>query len=390
MGFVSDWLNEKQQTKAANLIVDDTYAYLRQRGNLLDPYMPMKNHKGRDFLAYITNRIVTLASVVSYGSEIPRTQQSELRKITSKLVKVGLSHVYDEELQWRMEEVKRMADSQGITVQNVELPDGYGGTQTIDGAGGELADYLFGSIQDLTRGTVDLINYFAWQCVYSGEINYNDPRTNTVTTIDWKGNNNGDYNHFPDALVQTGDSADKSLNQWTDYEFANGVQTLFNATDTYIETNGCMADKIVMSRRARNHLLEQTSTKEAARQRVSGQNLSSVAPELLNDILEVRDIPPIVLFDERFQQEDADGNYTQGRFMPENKFAFLKKNMGERAIGETIESKHSINSRPQNGIYTRTFQKSQSPLLDVSEVVATALPVVVNDKHLYARQVYTV
>lgn len=388
MGYIADWLNEKSQAKQANLIVDDTFAYLRQRGNILDPYFPMKTHSSRDFLAYVTNQIVTFASVVAYGGEIPRTQQSELRKITSQLVKIAISCAYDEETQLRMEEVKEFADAKGVLIQDIKLPDQYGNMMLREGAGGDLANYIFGSIRSLTYGVIDLINFMTWDVVCTGAVNYTDPRTNLRTEIDWK-NPNRDFNHFPDALIQTGDTFDKSLNQWTDYEYANGIQTLFNALDVYIDTNGSVPEKVVMSRKAYSHLLEQKSTKEAARQRVSGQNLSAVAPEVLNDILNVRGIPPVEVFDERGQQEDADGNYTKVRFMPENKFAFLTPEMGERALGRTIESKRDLNDTPKNGIYTRTYEESKSPVLDVSQAIATALPICVNDKLLYAQQIYT-
>lgn len=384
MGFVQQWFNEKLQTKEADVIVDDTLAYLRQRKGLLEPYFPFKEYDSRDFLAYITDKVITLASVVSYGAEIPRTNTGKLEKLTSELVKIALSYGYDEETQWRILEAMQNADTKGVYVQDVVMEDG----TVLKGENNSLADYLFGRVEDLSQSIIDTLNVMAWQCVQYGKIEHTDYRTNTVTTIDWK-DPNSNYVHFPTALTATGDNADKSLNAWDDLEYADGIQTLFNAVDNFIDTNGYQPHCTVMSRKARNKLLEQKSTKEAARQRVAGQNLSAVSMEMLNDLLEVRDIPPIKTFDEQYQIEKNDGTISRGRFHAENRFSFLCENMGQRAMGVTLESKQNLNDTPQKGIYVRTYEKQKQPILDVTEAIATALPVVVNPKKLYSQQVYT-
>lgn len=388
MGFLADWLTEERQQQTVNLLIDDTFAELKARSNILDESFPMKNHKGRDFMAYITEQIKTFASVVAYGAEIPNTQQARLEELSAQLVKSGLSIQYNEELQWRMEEAMRNSRIRGTLIQNRVVTD-RNGVQTLQqGENGSLADYLFGNIANLTHGIVDLMNYFTWQILTTGEVNYNDSRTMTNTRIDWK-KPGTTYNHFPDALTQTGDNVDRSLNAWDDLEYADGIQTLVNDSETYNDTNGRMAKKIAMSRKQRRKLLEQKSTKEAARQRVSGQNLSAVSVEMLNDLLDARDVPPIVIFDEQGRIEQEDGSLQQVRFLPENKYVFLSEDMGQRAFGETIESKHKMNGAPKSGIYTRHYEKSKDPLLDVSVAVATMLPVCPNDKLLFARQTYT-
>ena len=384
MGFVADWFNDLQQNREADIIVDDTLAYLRKREGVLDPYMPMKEYDSRDFLAYVTDKVVTLASVVSYGAEIPKTQTGKLRKITSELVKIALSYAYDEETQWRMMEAMERAGDKGVYVQDMKMPDG----TTLKGSNDSLSTYLFGKIEDLSKSVVDTLNVMAWQCIQHGKVSFTDYRTNTVTEIDWK-DSEANYNHFPSALTNTGNTGKPASRQWTDYENANGIQTLYDAVDTFIDTNGFVPTETIMSRRAKNNLLQQKSTKEAARARVGGQNLSEVAPEQLNDILRIRDIPPITVYDEQYQIEDSDGEVSKGRFHAENRFSFMTQNMGERAVGVTLESKSSLNDNPKKGIYLRTYEKQKQPILDVSEAIATALPVVVNPKYLYSQQVWT-
>jgi hypothetical protein len=335
-------------------------------------------------MAYVTDKVITLASVISYGAEIPRTNTGKLRKLTSELVKIALSYHYDEELQWRMREARKMAGAESVYVQDMVMADG----TVLKGSNNSLADYLFGRVEDLSRSIVDTLNQMAWQCVQYGIVNHTDFRTNTTTQIDWR-DPDADYNHFPDALTATGNTAEPHLNQWTDFENADGIQTLFEDLDTFIDTNGFIPDRTVMSRRARNNLLQQKATKEAARARVGGQNLSTVSPEQLNDILEVRDIPPIVTFDEMYEIEKNDGTTMRGRFHAENRYSFLCKDMGERAMGVTLESADGLEGQPKQGIFVRTYEKQKSPMLDVSEAIATALPIVVNPKKLFSRQVWT-
>lgn len=382
MGAIASWLNDAQQNKVANTIVDETNARLRQRDKLLDPYMPIKNYDSRNFLAYVVNRVNTLASVVSYGAEIPTTRQGKLRKLTTQLIKLALQRVYDENMQWEMMEAMELAGAKGVQIEDRLLPDG----RIIKGVNNDLTDYIFGNIEDLTKSIYDTLHAMAWQCIQFGEVNYSDFRTDTETKIDWK-ESGADYNHFPSTLTATGSSATPALNRWDDFAYADGLQTLADAVDTYHDTNGFTTDAIVMSRRLRNKLLQQTSTKEAARTSMGLSQVGTISPDLLGKLLEMRELPPIITFDELYEVENNEGDIVKGRFMNENRFCFLTKNMGERAFGVTIESKNGMNGNPKSGIYVHTFEKSKSPVLDVTQAIATALPIVINPKLLYSQAV---
>jgi hypothetical protein len=382
MGAISNWLNDHIQTKMVDVIVDDTNSRLRQRDKLLDPYMPIKNYDSRNFLAYVVNRVNTLASVVSYGAEIPTTRQGALRKLTTQLVKLALQRVYDENMQWEMIEAMELAGAKGVEIEDRPLPDG----SIIKGVNNDLADYIYGNIEDLTKSIYDTLHAMAWQCIQFGEVNYSDFRTDTETKIDWK-ESGADYNHFPNTLTATGSSADVSVNRWDDYDYADGLQTLFNAVDTFNDTNGFTAEAIVMSRKLRNKLLQQKSTKEAARMMMALPQVGTVSPDALQKLLEDREIPQIITFDELYEVENNEGNLVKGRFLNENRFCFLTKGMGERAFGITIESKNGMNGTPKSGIYVSTFEKSKSPVLDVTQAIATALPIVINPKLLYSQAV---
>jgi hypothetical protein len=383
MGAIASWLNELDQSKEVDLIVDETHAGLKRRDKIIDEYFPVREYDDIDFLAYVVNRVNTVASIISYNSAIPVTKQGRFVKLTTQLVKIALQRQYDEKTQWDMEKVLRNANAKMITVQDRMTPDGY----VIKGENDTLANYIFGTIKDLTLAITDTLNLLTFHALQFGEVNYTDFRSNTTTVIDYK-DPDATYNHFPPALVAIGNGADPINVAWTDSENANGIERLQADIDTFEETNGFSPDAIIMSRKTRNLLLNQKSTKEAARSSMAVPQVGTISQKQLNDILEEREVPPIITFDERYQVENEAGEVIRGRFLNENRYSFLTKQMGLRAFGPTLESKEGdMYGEPRTGIYVRSFQKSKSPILDVTEAMATAIPVVPNPKLLFSRQV---
>lgn len=388
MGNIASWFNELAQTKQVNLIVEDTMSLLKQRSGFLDPYFPIQEYDDRNFLEYIVEEIIPLASVISFGAKIPVTQHGKIRKITSQMVKIALSYVYDENRQWALYEAMKLARMQSGALGNVydmALPNG----EVIKGVNNTLGDFLFSKPESLVRSVMDTLLLFSWQCGQFAQVDFVDPRSNTRTILDWK-DPDATYNHFPTALSNTS-NADAKTNIWTDYEFANGVYLLEDALETYRETNGFYPDAIAMSPVARKHLMRQKKVVELARQAYAYSDTAQVDidPTILNKIMDRRELPPIVVNDERYRIEDSTtGETTVGRFLNSNRYVFLKEGMGERAIGVTIESKEGLYDDPKTGVYVRTFEESKSPVVDRSEAIATALPILKNPKLAYSQQVF--
>ena len=382
MGAISSWLNDKNQNKAVDTIVEDTHSRLRQRQPVLDEYMPIKTYDSRNFLAYVVQRINTLASVISYGGEIPTTRQGKLRKLTTQMVKIAIQRLYDEETQWEMLEAMELAAARGVEVRDRITPDGH----IIPGVSQSMAQYIFGNIEDLVTSIYDTVNVMAWQCLQYNKVNFVDFRNNTTTLIDWA-DPEADYDHFPTALTQLGDTADKSLNTWTDVQYADGIQLLVNDCENFHETNGFFPGCIAMSRQARNNLLRLESTKIAARS-ISTAPQGTVSPKLLQDILDTRELPMIKTFDELYELENVQGDVIKGRFLQQNRYVFLTKGMGERAFGVTMESKEDLHGKPKTGVYVKT-ETVPNKVEDVTKAVATAVPIIVNAKLTGSRQVYS-
>lgn len=383
MSVIADWLNGRVQNKEVDIIVEDTLARLKQRNKVLDPYMPLKVYDDRNFLGYVVRKINTLASIVAYGGKIPSTRQGKLTKITAQMLKIALARTYDEESQWQMLEAIRHAGARGVSVQDRQTPEG----QVIKGENDSLAQYIFGGVESLAQSVIDTLEVMAWQCPQFGKVDFYDSRLNTTTVIDWTDQEDTSYNHFPSALVATGNTANPDLNMFTDYAYADPIQTLVNAQEEYHETTGIAPEATIMSRKVRNDILQCASTKEAARALQSAPYLGAVAPNVLNALLEARELPPIITFDEMYEIENGAGEVTKGRFFNDNRFAFLAKDMGIRAMGVTIESRGSMGEQPVSGLHVKTYEKTQFPAVDETVAVATAVPIILNPKLLYSRQV---
>jgi hypothetical protein len=363
MAYIATWLNEELQSRQADMVVDETLWELQQRSKWLDQFVETKMYDNRNFLAYITKQINTMASVVAPNGAIPSTRKGQFRKITAESFKVGLRHDYDEEDQWELRDAIALAEARGITVQNMMGDDG----KVIEGSNNSLAALLFGNLSGLVRSVGELLEYMTWQVIQFGAVNYTDPRTGMTVDLDWKDPSlvtAGD--HFPSATV---DIPWTAANRAT----ANGIQDLYNDINLYYDTNGMAPDAIVMSRKLWQELLQQKSTKEAASSLFldGGTALQGVvAPERLQAVLETRGIPKVHTFDERTEMDVTPG--TSGgniRFLNADRYCFIKKGKIIKAMGGVIEQ------QGRSGIYQRTYQDPLVQTKDVSEVIARLLPV---------------
>jgi hypothetical protein len=187
------------------------------------------------------------------------------------------------------------------------------------------------------------------------------------------------YNHFPPAL--TGDDI------WLSPTTANGLDILEQDIETYIDTNGSRPEMIIMSRKVRRLLLNQESTKRAVSSisntaaNVVVNNVGTVSPEMLSNVMQMRDLPPIVIFDEMYNMETIQKTFVKARFLNTDRYLFASPNMGERAMGPTIEAKGAT------GVYVETDEVTKFPPRDASRAVATMLPVFARPKQFFSRKV---
>jgi len=370
MGYIASWLNDATQNKVADMIVDETLADLQRREKILDLVMPMKMYDSRNFLGYVLDEVNLMASVVGYGVDTPLTSQGSFRKITAELLKTSLGRMYGEEDQWRMKEAMAEAAMKGIYVQSLRDPNT--GAVIQKGTNDTLAKYIFGTVESLVRAQINVLDKMTWEVLQTGEINHLDSRTGTSVTISYKNPYDVSYNNFPAALAG-GDA-------WNQYATANGLQNLDDDITAFVDLNGYPPEAIAMSRNLLSDLMQQQSTKDAATQ-VRGASVGTVGQDMLAATLTARQLPHIITFDERYSDEAEDKSLTKVRFLADNRYVFLTKEMGVRAIGPTLENESA------SGIYVTTREVKQGSPVDISESVATLLPAVANPKLLYSRQV---
>jgi hypothetical protein len=263
------------------------------------------------------------------------------------------------------------ASMKGVYVQNIRDPKT---GAIIKGVNNSLAKYIFGTIEGLAKAQIELLDKLTWDVLQTGEINHLDPRTKLNVSISYKNPHDTSYNHFPAAL--SGGAV------WSNYSTANGIQDLYNAVDTYVDTNGFSPKAIVMGRKTLNHLLQQQSTKDAATQ-VRGSSVGSVSMDLLGGILSARQLPSIITMDERYKYEASDKSTSNVRFHQEGRFTFVAEEMGVRAIGPTLENAAGTVS----GVYVKTYQLNKMSPTDISTSVASTLPCILNPKLIYSQQV---
>lgn len=367
MSYIANWLSQAQNSAVADKVIEDTLANLVHRSNLLDDYTPFKTYSSPKFLAYVMERINTVASVIAYGTEAPATQHGTFRPISAELLKTGLQYVYDEQKMWDMKEAMENAALKNIQVSDMPGPRG----EIIRGSNHDLASYIFGTIEQIAHAQVELLNVFTWQVLQTGKVARTDPRTGLAVDIDYRNPHDTSYNHFPAAL--TGGSA------WDQLSTANGIQNLFNDIDTVVDTNGFPPDRIVMSRKLYNNLLQQQSTKDSASSMTVTQ-VGTVSPEMFDELLNRRGIPPIIRFDEMYQNELNNKTTAKTRFLNDDRYVFLWENMGERAMGPTLENDG------KSGVYVVTQEIKKHPPVDATIGVASVLPVFPDPKLLFARQ----
>lgn len=385
MGTIASWLNDRYQAKEVNLIVEDTHAQLKTTDELLAKYFPVKEYDDRNFLGLIVSKVEPIASVIGYNGKAPASRPNYLRQAVSQLIKLGITAEFDEETQFRMEEMVRYARLSNQSLQDRIMPDG----QVKEGYNNSLANLIYQQPKNLVKGIHNLLRLFTWQIITTGAIDHTDLKTNIRTQLDWK-DPDANYNHFPAALTNTGSGHPLGTVVWSDYENADGITTLENDILTYYNTNGYFPDEIVMSLELAMNLARQ----QAVIDRAKGYNLfrstQSVGIGTVKEIIKLDMLTDVEIsvYDQRYDlYEGNDGAVPHVRFLPTNRFCFLKKNMGERCLGTTIESKNGLYDKPKKGIFVETKADPLDETKDLIKAKATGLAICLNPKVLWSRQV---
>ena len=379
MAFVAEFLTEAENAMTAAAVIEDRLTYLKQRHGLIDLIAPLSTHQHRKFMLYVVNEIRTVASVIAPGTSLPLTKSGNFKRLLAEMFKLGLEYEFDEETQWDLREALELADARGLAVNDILDEQG---NAIAAGTNNDLAQMLFGTYAKMTQAFIDRINAMAFEAIQFGEITATDKRTHTGWSMSYK-EPGATYDHFPDPNAG-GD-------RWDQYSTANGMMDLYRKTRTYVATNGFKPDHTLLSDELYQDLMMQESTKQAASSMTVTQ-VGTVSPEMMLEVMRRRGIPPLIpdgnsssnmpgTFDEMYEEEQLDKTILRKRFHNANRVTFIKKGMGKRCFGPTlegtgIEGLENMERYPrtaQTNVYIVAREKEKFPSLDVVSGVASGI-----------------
>jgi hypothetical protein len=373
MAYIENFLKEGRAAKAADLVINNTLRQLKERSKVLSTYVPLVEKTGRDWLAYVGVTTDPIASLVSTGQDYPEAKKGEFSRVQARNLKAAIALHWDEDTQWRMQEVSELAKIRQISIQNIQVSEG----KVQLGQDNELAKTIFGSLASLVRGHINLIDYLAWQVLQTGKMVYSDQRTGLNANLNWLDALPRRANHFPFPIYQTDfagtETSDSLARDWTKHATADPLQDLVDMHWQYKYTNGFPADEVAISERLFMNILRCKSVKEAvvASNALGNQIVGTPSVDQVNEVMSRRFLPKFTIVDDQVELVDNQGTSVPTRLHDETRVTFLsKQGQFQRVLGGTLEN------GGRAGIYQRTYQKSIEPPLDItataSQIIVTA------------------
>ncbi|GAA6622911.1 hypothetical protein [Scytonema sp. NUACC26] len=401
MAIIQQFLTEKLQAKIAEKLIDDTTFRRQQRSGTIWQFMPIQTYNTEDFVYYVTETVNAVASIVAKGAPIPTSGYGGFGKINVNALRVGKGHLFDTLAQEQMQKVMNEAMYKGVGVISGVDP----GTGKIISVNDALVNYLFGSVKSVVNGVMDKFQQMAVESVAYGSVTLNnDPLTKGTAVLNFRETEQPyDALHFPATLTDTGNTADRRLNRWTDYANADGIGMIEQMCLDYVDTNGFLPDAIWMSNRACVHLRNQEATIHKARQAAGLAQVGSVGVAMLKEIMSNNNLPPIVTAgaDETYDVETTTPTTTntrsnfvnRARFLNENRIVFLKEGVGELGMGITMEMRNIKQedgriSNENSAVMVRVYEKSKIPMSDEIVSLAAGCPIVPIARRMAARTVF--
>jgi hypothetical protein len=390
MGNIATWLNEVQQNMMAQQTVDMTEDNVLSRNDLLNEFVPIRFLENFNELAYLVKQSSPIAQLVGRGQEAPLVGMGELRKMSYQLIKIGLAINYDEQTQIDMRQAVTLAANMGVEVYGQALADG----TIVRGADQGLAKLLFGNYETITKALYDITKFLTCTCLqYGGTSGYKSPLTGVSQDIDYR-DVDAEYGfapygrlaHFPPSLAGTAKA-------WNQSETATAFEDLREWTDIYTQSNGGKAPDAVMWNKAttRDVLKQRSTLRQFTTINNGGVTVSGVetaSKDMLRRKMEEMELPLLIENDEQFTEVNyamEGGKQVRKErriyFHNTRRVTFLQRNMGEMLIGPTVEGDFTP------GFNITTYEKQKRPILDQTEGWGNILPVFVDSRKLYSREV---
>ncbi len=397
---IENWVRLKEIGGTVRDIINVTDYQRLQRCNVFSECFPTKFVDGTDYEGLRADYQTPIANLVNLDQTAPPVRAGKLTNFQVNFIKMVSRRVFTEAEQQKLyKATNEYGLNLGITTYPRKSFDGKNlpPTKTAKGnleigwvhPGHNIADFFFTvGITHRRHAVFDMMDFLTAQCIQFGEATYVDQATNYRVDLNWK-DADADYDNFPDPLVQTGDTLDKSKNTWDDTRYADGLRYIRDEHQKFIDRNGHSAKHTLLTRKTYYKLLDLESTKLALRPYIArGAQLSLVPSSEFNKYLENYDIPPMRIVDDKFDYIKEDGSIGQAKFFNDGRISFISPKMGSRYWGVVMNSKPGLQGPPKPGIYSDIIKQSEESAARIAFAEGQGAPVVHNIKLLHSCQVF--
>lgn len=396
MGLISTYFNNKELNGRADLLVNTTSTYLRQkRHKILNEILPTKQVKDNNIIELIVDQKIPIASIVSAHGRFPIFSFQELQKRVGEMLYVGIGMTYSQKTQEALYKAIREADLRGIQVYDTFNSDG---KVTQEGTNNDLIEILFGTLTTLVKQVEDAVLYHSYQILETGKLQVkNDVRANIPSNkvlIDYT---NPKYPElFPPALTATG-SPDKITNVWTDYQNSDPLGRIMKDMETYRTINSQKPKYIIMNESLLYHMLRSYEFGKQVAYLKGISTFNSVIPQQdVENIFNSYKLPNLVVVNDQvdIQLSEDETEFKRTDVVSPNRYTFATERMGTIYDGVVFESimkpmtGGNFNPQPKPGIHYEVVEQSTVPnAVDLAYAKKAFLTTIPDSKKLFSRQV---
>jgi len=294
----------------------------------IDQFMPDENTFSTTFAYDIIKKSNHLASYIGYGAEPPVMDRDAVASKSGELAKLGIKYIATEEELMAINQARSNAEKSAVI------------------------DKLLIKATDLLDSIRKQVTVSKLQAVLTGQFTYD---RNQVKI-------NVDYGVPEDhKFTQTGAAA------W-DTETGTPISDLIEWNDKYIDTNGEVADVILISRDVLRILQTNPEVVKEA-----GLETNRAPVSVVEEVLEGYGLPKIQVINQReiTYKDEYTGEKKTVEYMPKYRVVFAKNNLGKYLFGPTVENEY------QPGIALDVYDKME-PIQSIIRAAAAGFPIVEN------------
>lgn len=326
---------EELQKPALRGLIDESVALREETPTFGDTFLPNENTYSTTFAYDIVKTNKHLAALIGYGAEPPVMDRDAVASQMGELAKIGLKDIITEE------ELLALNQSRSNSEH------------------AELIAKLQRKAIDLSNAILDRVDVMKLQALATGKLDYN--KNNVKVKFDFA----VPAEH---QVTLTGTDA------WNNPEH-DALGDLMTWSETYENTNGKPADRIVMPREVFRYLALNKVVISEARPNTDAARVSQAE---VNTVLADFGLPEIEIIKNRKAtvRNVYTGENEVIEYFPVNRVVFIGEGVGKFLFGPTVEN----NFNP--GVFVDAYDKKE-PIQSILRGVAAGFPVLEDPKLLF-------